>query len=71
MKPNWDAYSQAFLLQQEMSQIIKIAPCQHVKAHQDREKPFEELDWPAKLNYWADEEATKALKSFPNKEEHI
>jgi hypothetical protein len=71
MRPNWDAYSQAHVLQKEIANIVKIVPCQHVKAHQDKEKSFDELDWPAKLNYWADAEATKALKEFPSNEQHV
>jgi hypothetical protein len=71
MRPNWDAYSQAHTIQTEISKIVKIDPCLHVKAHQDKEKPFEELEWPAKLNYWADAEATKALKEFRSKEQHV
>jgi hypothetical protein len=42
-----------------------------VKAHQDKEKPFEELDWAAKLNCWADEQATKALQEYPDGEQHF
>ena len=70
MRPNLDAYSQAHQLQKEISSIVKIVPCKHVKAHQDKDKPFVELDWPAQLNYLADEEATKALKEFPVEEQH-
>lgn len=46
-----------------------MAPCQHVKAHQDKDTPFDDLSWPAKLNYWADEQATQALDEFPLGEE--
>jgi hypothetical protein len=70
MKPNWDAYAQAHKIQTDQGSHFKINPCQHVKAHQDREKPFEELDWAAKLNFWADEQATIALKDFPEGSQH-
>jgi hypothetical protein len=71
MRPNWDAYSQAFRLQQDLQSIMKIDPCQHVKGHADKEKEFKDLTWPEELNYWADIEATKALKEHPDGEEHI
>jgi hypothetical protein len=70
MKPNWDAYSQAFQLQTEIQGMMKIDPCQHVKGHADKDKAFEDLTWPEELNYWADIEATKALNGHPPGEEH-
>jgi hypothetical protein len=71
MRPNWDAYSQAFQLQKDLQNIMKIVPCQHVKGHADKDKAFEDLTWPEELNYWADIEATKALKEHPPEEEYI
>ena len=68
MKPNWDAYAQAHEVQKEVGTYFKINPCEHVKAHQDRDTEFEKLDWPAKLNCWADEQATRALNEYPENE---
>ena len=46
MKANWDAYSQAFKLQEELQGMMKIDPCQHVKGRADKDKAFEDLTWP-------------------------
>jgi hypothetical protein len=62
MRPNWDAYSQAFQIQKDLQTIMKIDPCQHMKGHADKDKAFKDLTWPEELNYWADIEATKARK---------
>ena len=46
--------------------IMNATACEfsHVKGHQDDDIPFESLSWPAKMNVYCDQLATKELDSI-------
>ena len=69
MRPNWDAFTQVHDIIEELHSVfVLVQPCQHVKAHQDDEKPFHKLSWPAKMNCWADKQATIILNNYEDSE---
>ena len=66
LKPNWDAYTQAHVLTKDLQKVLQfVEPCQHVKGHQDDEVEFEDLSWQAKMNVYADDQATIMLDNYP------
>ena len=70
VSPDWDAIAQIHEIQNELRHIINVKDCQHVKGHQDKHKPLEELSWQAKLNYLADKGASAILESYQDDEEN-
>ena len=47
---------------EEVTRSLPRIHMQHVKSHQDKNIPFDELSLPAQLNFRADELATQALE---------
>ena len=63
--PDWDALAQIHDIQSDLARVMpNLNNCAHVKGHQDRVKPLEELKWEEKLNYLADKGATEVLDNF-------